>query len=51
MAAVKTYKKTVNGPRKQAIKKAKPKKGSLEAVDKAMEILRKNNVDLTFIIR
>jgi len=51
MSTVKTHKKTFSRPLKQAAKNHKPKKGSLEAINKAMEILRENNVDLTFIMR
>jgi hypothetical protein len=50
MATLKTQKKATARPRKVAAKKTRPKKGSLEAAYKAAALLRKHNVDLSFIM-
>jgi hypothetical protein len=50
MAIAKTQKKLTPTIKKVTPKKANPKKGSLEAINKAFDELRKNNVDLTYVM-
>ncbi len=50
MAVEKTHKKTTSQPRKQSAKKKKPKKGSLEAIEASIRLMRKYNIDLSYII-
>jgi len=49
MAVIKTQRKIAARPRKAVAKKIKPKKGSLEAIDQFIKIVRKHNIDFSFI--
>ncbi len=49
MAVIKAHKKTVGVPRKAATKKVKPQKGSIEAIEASVKIMRKYNIDLTYL--
>jgi hypothetical protein len=49
MAFTKTHKKVVGRPRKAVAKKAKPQKGSLEAIEESVRIMRKYNIDLSYL--
>lgn len=47
MSTVQAHKKTVAARRKQAAKKAKPKKGSIEAIEEAARLIKKYNLDFS----
>jgi hypothetical protein len=49
MAVIKTQKKITGRPRKVTAKKAKYKKSSLEAIERAMAIADKYKLDLNYI--
>ncbi len=49
MAVAKTHKKVTNRPRKVAANKAKQRKGNIEAINKALLIADKYNLDFNYL--
>jgi len=49
MSVVKTHKKVNERPRKVSVKKTKPKKNGLAAVDQFVKLAEKYNLDFNYI--
>jgi hypothetical protein len=48
MAVTKTQRKTTSRPRKVVGKKAKPQKGSLEAIEESVKFAHKHKLDFNY---